>query len=174
MFFSNLITFFIIIAAGATLFANGITQVQTVGDAMQALALFGSLAPLLFALGIIGTGLLAIPVLAASSAYAFAEAFHWREGLGKTFTEARGFYAVICTGIALGCIASLLTIDAVTLLLYSGFCNALLAPIVLFFVIRLSSHKRLMRGYHSSRLFATLGWVTLIAMALVCGAVLVG
>lgn len=173
MFFSNLITFFIIVASGATLFASGITTIETVGDAMQALAMFGSLAPVLFALGIVGTGLLAVPVLAASSAYVLAECAGWREGLGRSFNEARGFYVVICLGIGLGCSASLVGVDAVTMLLYSGFLNALLAPIILFFIIRLTSNKKLMRGYHNSRTGASIGWFTLMAMTAVCVAVFV-
>lgn len=172
MFFSNLITFFVMVASAATLYASGITHVATLDDAMHALQLFGSLAPTLFALGIIGTGLLAIPVLAASSAYAFAEAFHWKEGLSYSFAQARAFYGVILFAIVCGCVASILHIDSVSMLLYSGFLNALLAPVVLYFVIRISSHQGIIREEASGVWSQRIGWITLLSMALSCAVVL--
>jgi NRAMP (natural resistance-associated macrophage protein)-like metal ion transporter len=169
MFFSNLIAFFVIVAAAAAYSTLGMSSLSNLGDAVHVLYTFGALAPFLFVCGIVGTGLLAIPVLAASSAYAAAECFGWREGLAKTFTQARAFYAVIIGSVVLGCVASLLQFDAVTLLLYSAFVNALLTPIVLFFVIRLASDSTLMRGYASSRLSNILGIATLCIIAGVTG-----
>lgn len=170
MFFSNLIAFFVIVAAAAAFASLGMNTVVRLEDAVVALYSFGSLAPVLFVCGIVGTGLLAIPVLAASSAYAMAECWGWREGLGKTFTQARAFYGIIIVSVLFGCIASLMRFDAVTLLLYSAFVNALLAPVVLYFVIRFAANAQLMHGYVSSRTAHILAMCTLCIIAAVTGA----
>jgi NRAMP (natural resistance-associated macrophage protein)-like metal ion transporter len=156
MFFSNLVMFFIITTCAATLYSNGITTITSAADAALALRPFGgAFTYYLFAFGIVGTGLLAIPVLAGSSAYALSEAFGWKRGLDNTFTQARAFYGVIIFSALLGVLAYFFHIDPIQSLIYSAVFNGLVAPIVLYFIVSLSST---LPSHANSRSTTLLGW----------------
>ena len=166
MAFSNLVSFFIFAACAGTLYAHGITNIATADQAALALKPFGDFAFLLFALGILGTGMLAIPVFAGSTAYALAESFGWREGLYRKLKQAYAFYGVIIVSTLLGIIAVFAHLDPIKGLIYAAVANGVIAPILLVFVVRLSGNTRIM-GAHASRPLATaLGWATIIIMAL--------
>ena len=164
MFFSNLIMFFIFAACAGTLYAHGITNITSAAQAALALKPFGELASFLFALGIIGTGLLAVPVLAGSTAYAFAESFGWKYGLYRKLKQAYAFYGVIIVSMVLGIAANFMHIDPIRGLIYAALANGFIAPIILFFIVRLSSNSRVM-GEHANRpLIASIGWLTICIM----------
>lgn len=173
MFFSNLIMFFIFAACAGTLYASGVTDIVSADQAAQALRPFGSLTYFLFALGIIGTGLLAVPVLAGSSAYAFAEAFKWRYGLYRELGQARAFYGVIIVAMALGMVANLAHIDPIQGLIWAAVANGIIAPIILYFVVRLSGDHRVMGTYANGPWVTILGWTITALMALAGVAVII-
>lgn len=161
MVLSNVVMFFIILATASTLHQAGLTTITTAEQAAEALRpLAGSSAFLLFALGIIGTGLLAVPVLAGSAAYAVAEVFGWPEGLGKTFRQAPAFYITIGAAILVGALASLSGVGAVQLLIWAAVLNGLLAPAILWFMNRLSTNPRVVGSYTSPLIVRWGGWVT--------------
>lgn len=166
MFFSNLVMFFIFAACAGSLYASGITTITTADQAAAALAPFGPFASLLFALGIVGTGLLAVPVLAGSSAYAFAEAFRWHSGLYRKLKRAYAFYGVIIIAMVLGIAANLVGLDPIQGLIWAAVANGLVAPIVLYFVVQLSSNRELMGARANTPLVSTIGWVTVALMTL--------
>mgnify|MGYP001602484908 CR=1 FL=1 len=134
----------------------------SVASALKPLA--GSFAFTLFALGIIGTGLLAIPILAGSAAYALSEVFGWSEGLGRKFRDAKGFYIIIGASIIGGAIASVAGVDAIKFLILAAVLNGLLAPIILWFIIRLARDPKIMGAYVSPRVVHVTGWITFFLM----------
>ena len=165
MFFSSLITFFIFAACAGTLYAHGITNIATADQAAAALRPFGGLAYLLFALGIVGTGFLAVPVLAGSSAYALAESFGWRYGLYRKLRQAYAFYGVIIVSMLLGIAANFVHLNPIRGLIYAAVANGVIAPVILYFVVRLSGNRRVM-GTHTNRLAtALIGWGTVVVMS---------
>jgi len=166
MFFSNLITFFIFAACAGTLYAHGVTNIATADQAALALKPFGELAYLLFAVGIVGTGFLAVPVLAGSSAYALAESFGWKYGLYRKLKQAYAFYGVIIASMLVGVAANFMHLDPIKGLIYAAVANGVIAPIVLFFVVRLSGNRHVMGEYANSRLVTSIGWVTIAFMGL--------
>jgi Mn2+/Fe2+ NRAMP family transporter len=160
MFFSNAVMFFIIAVCGGTLFAQGVTNISTAADAAAALRpLAGERAFLLFAVGIIGTGLLAIPILAGSVSYALAESFKWRAGLDRKLNEAYPFYGVIIVSIVLGLLMQFVGTNPMRALLYSAVANAIVAPVVLIFIVLISSNKVIMGNQANSAVTTFLGWV---------------
>ena len=167
MFFSNVVMFFIIVCCAGTLYTHGITNITTASEAAQALRPFvGNFAYILFALGIIGTGMLAVPVLAGSTSYAMSESFGWRHGLYRKLKEAYAFYGVIIISMLFGIGLTVSGIDPIKALLYSAVANAIISPIIIFCIIRLSSDKKVM-GTHTNRpLTKGLGWFTFILMVL--------
>ncbi|MHB8710054.1 MAG: NRAMP family divalent metal transporter [Minisyncoccota bacterium] len=165
MAFSNLITFFIFAACAGTLYAHGITNIATADQAALALRPFGQFASLLFTLGIVGTGFLAVPVLAGSSAYALAESFGWKHGLHYKLKQAYAFYGVIIISMLLGIAANFAHLDPIRALIYAAVANGVIAPIILFFVVRLSGNKNLMGEYANRPLARLFGWSTIIVMA---------
>lgn len=165
MFFSNLITFFIFAACAGTLYTNGITDIATADQAAAALKPFGEFAFLLFAVGIVGTGLLAVPVLAGSTAYALSESFGWKHGLYLKLKQAHAFYGVIIVSMALGIIANFMHLDPIKGLIYAAVGNGIIAPFILFFVVRLSSDRSLMGEYTNHPFVSFMGWVTIVVMA---------
>lgn len=168
MFFSNLVMFFIIAVCGATLFPNGVHHIATAKDAAEALRpIAGDLSYYLFTLGILGTGFLAIPVLAGSSAYALAEAFKKEEGLYQTFTHARFFYGVIIVSVILGYVINFSGISAMDALFYSAVLNGIVAPLMLFFIVRISSSREIMGEWANTTLQKYVGWVVFAIMLLV-------
>ncbi len=166
MFFSNMVAFFIFAAAAGVLYTHGIT-VATAADAAQALRPFaGNFAYLLFALGIIGTGLLAIPVIGGSSAYAVAESFGWRYGLYRKLKQAYAFYGVIIISMVIGVVANFFHLDPIKGLIYAAVANGLVAPIILFFIAHISHDKKVMGKYRSGMLSTSFMWTTIVIMTL--------
>ncbi|HAQ03152.1 TPA: iron transporter [Candidatus Nomurabacteria bacterium] len=166
MFLSNIVMFFIIAVCANTLFINGITNINTASDAALALRpLAGSLAYLLFAIGIIGTGLLAIPVLAGSTAYAITESFGWKEGLYRKWKTAHAFYGVIAVSIIVGILLNFIGIDPIKALLYSAIANGIVAPVMLVFIVKISSSKKIMGEFHNKPITKALGWIATILMS---------
>lgn len=168
MLISNLIMFFIIIVCATVLFQNGITNIQTSADAAQALKpLAGNLAYYLFSFGIIGTGLLAIPTLAGSSAYAFAESFSKKEGLYKKYSEAKFFYGVIIVSMLVALLMNFINIDPIKALIYSAIGNSLVAPIMLFLVWRISRSQKIMGKWRNYWFVNLLAFLITLAMTIV-------
>jgi len=168
MFFSNLIMFFIIVAAAGTLFPNGITTITTAAEAAEALRPFaGEASYLFFALGIIGTGLLAVPILAGSTTYAVAESFQWKTGLFYKLKQAYAFYGVLIIAMVVGFFLNFIGIDPIKALIYSAVANGLVAPIILFLIVQMSCNKKIMGTWKSNLPTALLGWMITAVMALV-------
>lgn len=173
MFLSNAVMFFIIVTCAATLFPAGI-DVNTAEDAAAALRpIAGQQAYVLFALGIIGTGMLAVPVLAGSAAYAFSEAFNWKAGLNRKLSHAYGFYGVIIIAMGLGLLMNFIGLDPIKALIYSAVLNGLIAPIILYFVVRISSSKELMGKWANGTFTSTVGWIVIGLMTIAGGAAIV-
>jgi NRAMP (natural resistance-associated macrophage protein)-like metal ion transporter len=168
MFFSNLIMFFIIAACAATLYANGVTNIATADQAASAIRPFGGdLTYFFFALGIIGTGLLAIPTMAGSVAYATAESFQWRQGLYLKLKEARAFYGIIILSMIIATLANYFHLDPIKGLIYSAVANGLVAPIILFFIVKISSDEKVMGDKKNHKFISICGWLATIGMAIV-------
>ncbi|MFA5792080.1 MAG: divalent metal cation transporter [Candidatus Paceibacterota bacterium] len=168
MFVSNLIMFFIIAACAATLFANGITNIATASDAAIALRPFaGDFAFMLFALGILGTGLLAIPVLAGSASYAISESFGWKTGLYRKLKQATSFYGVIIVAMFLGIILNFVGLDPIKMLIYSAVLNGIISPFMIFFIIHLSGDESIMGSFKNKKMSNILGWGTFVLISLV-------
>lgn len=160
MFLTTIVMFFIIAVCANTLFTNGITDIKTAADAARALQpLAGNFASALFAIGILGTGLLAVPVLAGSTAYAISESFGWKEGLYRKYKTAHAFYGVIIISIIVGIIINFIGIDPIKALIYSAIANGVVAPVILVFIVKISSNKKIMGEYKSSNIAKTLGWI---------------
>lgn len=166
MAFSNLITFFIFAACAGTLFSHGITNIVTADQAALALRPFGEFAFLLFAIGIVGTGLLAVPVLAGSTAYALSESFGWKNGLYHKLDQAYAFYGVIIVSMLIGIVANFVHLDPIQGLIYAAVANGIIAPVILFFVVRLSNNKHVMGDYVNHPFISRMGWITIGFMAL--------
>jgi len=169
MFLSNLVMFFIIAASAATLYAHGITNINSAADAAAALRpIAGDQAYLLFALGIIGTGLLAVPVLAGSASYALSESFGWKYGLYRKLKEAYAFYGVIILSTLIGLAINFLGIDSIKALIYSAVANGLIAPVVLILIVLLSANKKVMGSNVNHPVVTALGWL-IVAIMVVAG-----
>jgi NRAMP (natural resistance-associated macrophage protein)-like metal ion transporter len=159
MFLSNLTMFFIIAACAAVLFTHGVTNIATSAQAAEALRPFaGNAIYILFAVGIIGTGLLAIPVLAGSSSYAISEAVGWREGLYRDFKHAKAFYMVIILAMAIGVAFNFIGLDPIKALIYAAVINGVAAPFILIFIVLLSSNKQVMGEWTNKPLTTIVGW----------------
>jgi len=166
MFLSNLVMFFIIAACAATLNVAGITNIESAQQAAEALKpLAGDKAALLFTLGIIGTGLLAVPILAGSASYALSESFGWKYGLYRKLKEANSFYGVIIIATGIGLLINFLGLDPIKALIYSAVVNGLIAPVILTLIVLISSNKKVMGDWVNHSVIAGLGWVTVIVMA---------
>ncbi|MDB5169838.1 MAG: natural resistance-associated macrophage protein [Candidatus Saccharibacteria bacterium] len=165
MFLSNLVMFFIIAACGALLFTHGITNIQTTAQAAQALRPFaGDATYFLFSIGLIGTGLLAIPVLAGSSSYAISESFRWKEGLYRNLRQAYAFYGVIIISMLVGLGLNFVGIDPIKALIYAAVANGLVAPVILFFIVTMSSNKKIMGRWTNKRSTTIIGWIVTLLM----------
>ncbi len=148
MFFSNIVMFFIILTTGTVLFNAGIHQIDTVEQAAKALQpLAGPAAYYLFAIGIVGTGFLAIPVLSGSLSYVISEAFGWREGLDKRFVEAKAFYTVVIVSLIVGLGINLLGISPIHALLWSAILYGVTSPVIIAIVLHISNNKAIMGKY---------------------------
>lgn len=166
MVLSNLVMFFIVAACGALLFTHGITNITTAADAAQALRPFaGDGTYWLFAIGIIGTGMLAIPVLAGSSSYAISESLKWREGLYRRLPQAHAFYGVIIISMLVGLALNFVGLDPIKALIYSAVLNGLVAPVVLVLIVRISSNKKVMGEWANGRVITLIGWLAVVLMS---------
>jgi len=165
MFFSNLIMYFIILTTAATLHAHGKTTITTAQDAAEALRpLAGDGAYWLFSLGLLGAGMLGVPVLAGSSAYAIAEAAKWRASLADRPRRSRNFYGVIAAGLALGFALVYAGYNAVSMLFWSAVLNGVLAPPLIVIVLLLTNNRKVMGARTNPRLLSVLGWITVAVM----------
>ena len=155
-FFSNAAMFFIILTTALTLHAHGLTKIETSRQAAEALRpLAGPLAATLFTVGILGVGFLAIPTLAGSAAYAFAETFDWRQGIDEKVRGARRFYAVLVMATVAGIVLDFAHINPIRALFWTAVINGLLAPFLLVGILIVASDRKLMNGQPSSRLGRT-------------------
>ncbi|MFZ2513060.1 MAG: divalent metal cation transporter [Candidatus Saccharimonadales bacterium] len=166
MFLSNLVMFFIIAVCGWVLFPHGITNITSAAQAAEALRPFaGDATYYLFAVGIIGTGMLAIPVLAGSSSYAVSESLKWKGSLHSQLKQAHAFYGVIIISMMVGLGLNFVGIDPIKALIYSAAANGIVAPFVLFFIVKLSSNRKLMGHWANHRSTTYIGWLTTFLMA---------
>jgi NRAMP (natural resistance-associated macrophage protein)-like metal ion transporter len=166
MVISNLVMYFIILTAGATLHAHGHTQVQTAAEAAKALEpVAGRLAALLFTAGIVGTGLLGVPVLAGSAAYAVAEAAAWRRGMDEKLDHARNFYMVIAASMLIGVGLSFSPIDPIRLLLWSAVINGILAPPLIIILLVICNNPTVMGSFRNGRTLNVLGVIAAVIMS---------
>jgi NRAMP (natural resistance-associated macrophage protein)-like metal ion transporter len=166
MALSNIVAFFIMVTTAAVLHAKGVTDIQTSAQAAQALQpVAGKFAFALFAAGIIGTGMLAVPVLAASTAYAAAECFGWPLGLQRRWTQARGFYAVIAAGMVCGMALGFTPIDPVKALVWSAVINGAIAVPIMAAVMHIASMRRAMGTFVVPWPLRLFGWLATAAMA---------
>jgi Mn2+/Fe2+ NRAMP family transporter len=165
MFYSDITAYFIILATAVTLHVSGVTDITTAAQAASALRpLAGDLAYLLFALGLIGVGLIGVPVLAGSGAYAVAELLGWSWGLERTFGAARGFYAIIAVSVLAGLGIQYSPITPMKALFWSAVINGVVAVPLMAVVILLASRTSVMGAFRSSRAIIALGWVTTVLM----------
>jgi NRAMP (natural resistance-associated macrophage protein)-like metal ion transporter len=165
IFFSNGIFYFIILAAGTELHMHGIREVFTVDQAALALRpLAGEASYFLFAFGVLGTGLLAIPVLAGSLSYIVSEAFGWKEGLNKTFHQAKGFYMVMAVSMVCALAFNLLNINPIKMLVYTAILYGLTAPVLIGMIMHICNSKQIMKSYTNKRASNILGIITLLVM----------
>jgi NRAMP (natural resistance-associated macrophage protein)-like metal ion transporter len=166
MFYSDLTGYFIMLAAAVTLHVAGVTDIQSAADAANALRpLAGDFAFVLFAVGIMGVGLIGVPVLAGSAAYAFSEAMGWQEGLELKAKDARGFYGVIAVSVLIGLALEYTPINPIKALFWSAIINGVVAVPLLAIIVLLASRKSVMGEYTASRSLVVLGWVSTAVMA---------
>lgn len=174
MFASNFIMYFIILTTAATLHAHGIVKIDTARQAAEALKpLAGNFAYLLFTLGLIGTGMLGVPVLAGSCAYAISEAAAWRGSLEKKPRGARKFYTVLGVAMALGLAIDFTGLDAIKMLFWSAVTNGILAPPLILLILLVTSDPKVMGHQISSITERVLGWITFVLMTAAAAAMLI-
>ena len=173
MLLSNVVMFFIILTAGSVLYNSGIRRIDTVDQTAKALEpLTGKLTYLIFAIGVIATGLLAIPVLAGSQSYMLAETIGWQAGLDRKFFQAKAFYISIVFSLLVGLSLDFLGISPIKALLYTAIAYGLTAPVLIALILHIGNNKKIMKENTNSRLsnilgFITLGVMTLAAIALI-------
>jgi len=173
MAFSNIVAFCIILGTAATLNAAGITDIQTSAQAAEALRpLAGHFAFLLFSLGIIGTGMIAVPVLAGSAAYAVAETFEWKRGLDLKLLEAREFYAIIALATLGGVALDFSPVDPIRALFWSAVVNGVIAVPIMVVMMLLADDAKVMGGFTITRQLKALGWLATGTMAAAVAAML--
>ena len=167
MLLSNGIALCIVVATAVTLNLHGITSIQTASQAAQALRpVAGDFAFAVFALGIIGTGLLAVPVLAGSAAYAVSDVLGWRSGLSRGFHEARGFYTIIIVATGIGTLMSALELDPMKALVWSAIVNGVIAVPIMAVMLWIGQSSRLMGDWSITLRHRVLGWTATLAMAI--------
>jgi NRAMP (natural resistance-associated macrophage protein)-like metal ion transporter len=165
MFFSNLVMFFIILTCGSVLYPHGVHTINSVEQAASALRpIAGNAAYALFAIGIIGTGFLAIPVLSGSLSYMFAETFNWKEGLDQKFFQAKPFYGVIIISLVVGLLINYIGISPIQGLLYTSILYGLTAPVIILIVLHISNNRKIMGDNVNKPWSNILGWLTFILM----------
>lgn len=173
MFFSEVTTWFIIVTTASVLNSHGVTNISTASEAAKALEPLvssfpnaGFLSKTIFAAGIIGIGLMAIPVLAGSASYALSEALNWKEGLNLKLKQAHGFYGIITIATLIGLIINFIGIDPIKALVFTAVFNGIAAVPLLFIIGRIAGSEKIMGEYKSGILSKSLIWITFIAMLL--------
>jgi NRAMP (natural resistance-associated macrophage protein)-like metal ion transporter len=167
MLSSNVVMFFIILTTGTVLFSAGITQIDTVEQAAKALEpIAGKLAYIIFAVGVIGTGFLAIPVLAGTLSYILAETFGWEQGLDKKFHEAKGFYVTVIISLLLGLSMDFLGISPIKALILTAILYGITAPVMIGVILHICNNKKVMKNYTNTKLSNILGIITFIVMTI--------
>lgn len=165
MLFSNIVMFFIILTTGSVLFPAGVTQIDTVDQAAEALEpLAGKFATVIFTMGVLGTGLLAIPVLAGSQSYMLAETMGWSAGLDKKFAQAKPFYISIIVSLIVGLSLDFLGVSPIKALLYTAIAYGLTAPVMIAMIMHIGNNKKIMKEFTNSKFSNILGALTLILM----------
>ncbi len=173
-FFSNIVFWFIVITTASALNQSGITNIDSAPKAAEALRpLAGDFAYVLFSVGIIGTGLLAVPILAGSAAYAVSETFKFREGLSLKLREAPAFYGVIALATLIGGAINLIGINPISALYYAAVLNGIVAPLLLFMIMLMSNNRKIMQNQTNGRTSNILGWIATIAMGIAAVALLI-
>jgi NRAMP (natural resistance-associated macrophage protein)-like metal ion transporter len=173
-FLSNIVFWFIVVTTASALYQNGITRIDSASRAAEALRpLAGDFAYVLFAVGIIGTGLLAVPILAGSAAYAVSETFKLREGLSLKFGQAPAFYGVIALATFIGGAINLIGINPISALYYAAVLNGMISPLLLFMIMLISNNPRIMQDKTNGRFANILGWIATIFMGAAAAALLV-
>ncbi len=166
MGFSGIVMYFIILTTGTVLYGAGIHQIDTVEQAALALKpLAGDLAYVLFAVGVIGTGLIAIPVLSGSLSYIYSETFGWEQGLDKKFHEAKGFYVIIMISLLLGLSMNYIGISPIKALIYTAILYGVTAPVLIGIILHISNNKSIMGEYTNTRYLNVMGIIALVLMA---------
>ncbi len=173
MALSQFIMWSIILTTAGTLHTYGLTDIQTADEAAKALEPLvktfpysGEIAEVIFALGIIGTGLLAVPVLAGSSAYAISDTMGWNEGLGKRFKQAKPFYLVIAVSTLIGLGINFVNIDPIKALIYTAVINGITAVPILFAILRIANDKKILKDKTNGLVSNLLGWLTFMIMGI--------
>lgn len=170
---SGFVMYFIILTTGTVLFKGGIHQIDTVEQAALALKpLAGNLSYLLFAVGVIGTGFIAIPVLSGSISYIITETFDWEQGLNKKFHEAKAFYIIIAISLILGLSMNYIGITPIQSLIYTAILYGLTAPVLIAIILHISNNKEIMGEYVNGRLTNILGFLALVIMSVAAVALL--
>ena len=171
--FAELIVWAIVITTAGSLHTHGVTDIQSSEQAAKALEPLvktfphaGEIAKAIFAFGIIGTGLLAIPVLAGSSGYILADTFGWKQGLNKKFNQAKAFYIVIAAATSIGLLINFVNIDPIRALVYAAVINAITSIPILFAVLKISNDKNFLNTETNGKLSTTIGWITFIVMGI--------
>lgn len=165
MLFSSIVFYFILLTTSTVLFNAGIHQIDTVEQAAKALKpLAGDAAYYLFALGVIGTGFLAIPVLSGALSYIMAETFGWEEGLNKKFHEAKPFYIVLIISLILGVLINYIGISPIKALIYSAILYGLTSPVIIAVILHISNNKKVMGEFTNGKRANILGFTTLLLM----------
>jgi NRAMP (natural resistance-associated macrophage protein)-like metal ion transporter len=179
MFFSQLIMWSIIVTTAGSLHNHGITDVQTseqvakaLEPAVKSFPHSGQISKVIFALGIIGTGLLAVPVLAGSSAYALSDAFGWKQGLFKKFNQAKAFYMVIAVSTIIGLWINFTNVDPIKALVYTAVINGVTAVPILYTVMKIANDRNILGNKVNGRLSNVIGWSTVIIMGISVGIML--
>ncbi len=165
MLLSNIVMFFIILTTGSVLYAAGIRHIDTVDQAAMALEpLAGKLTYLIFAIGILGAGLIAIPVLAGSQSYMLAETFGWKAGLDKKFPQAKAFYIAIIVSLIVGLSLNFVGVSPIKALMYTAILYGLTAPFMIAMILHIGNNKKIMKKHTNSRFSNALGFITLVLM----------
>lgn len=173
MAFSQMVMWFIIVTTAGTLHVHGITDISTADQAAKALEPLvktfphsGELAKIIFALGVIGVGLLAIPVLAGSSAYALSEQFGWKQGLSNKFRQAKGFYLIIAASTVIGLWINFADVDPIKALIYAAVINGVIAVPLLVLIVKIGNDKKILEGRTNGNASNIIGWITVVVMGL--------
>ena len=173
MALSQLVMWSIITTTGTALHNNGITDIRTADQAASSLQPLvrtfptaGEISKTIFSLGIIGTGLLAIPVLAGASGYALSDTFGWKQGLSKTFRQANSFHVVIAASTLIGLLINFTHIDPIKMLVYSAMINGIVASPILIAVMKIANDKEILKDKVNGKLSNAIGWIAVIIMGI--------